>query len=99
MAHKETVLTFLQSIAPQRVTNSEIAARTGIKPHQTVFMITRDLMNEGVIQGRHVGKEWHFWRAEASPGDISLSSARLLDRPEPRRPLRSVSSTGSLTKT
>jgi hypothetical protein len=60
MSNEERVVNFLQSIAPSDASNSEIAARTGIKPHQQVFQITRKLMQTGRIKGVQSGREWCF---------------------------------------
>jgi hypothetical protein len=57
----ERVLEFLRSIAPKTATNSEIVARTGVRPHQQVFQITKKLQSKGLIQSRLDGKEWMFW--------------------------------------
>jgi hypothetical protein len=56
MTNRERVLSFLQSIAPRDASNAEIVGRTGIKPHQQIFMITRDQ-----IKGVQAGHEWRFW--------------------------------------
>jgi DNA-binding IclR family transcriptional regulator len=55
MGNREAILAFLQSIAPNTATNSEIVSRTGIRPHTQVFQITRDLMRNGLIKGRQFG--------------------------------------------
>ena len=47
MTNRDRVLEFLRSIAPTDLSNAEIVARTGIRPHQQVFTITRDLMHAG----------------------------------------------------
>jgi hypothetical protein len=61
MNNRDRILAFLQSIAPTDATNADIGSRTGIKPHQQVFMITRDLMRAGEIKGLQAGKEWRYW--------------------------------------
>jgi len=68
VTNRDRVLEFLQSIAPTDASNSDIVARTGIKPHQQVFMITQDLMHAGWIKGRQAGREWKFWRDVAEQG-------------------------------
>ena len=65
MGHREEVLGFLSKIAPRAASNADIVSHTQIKPHQQVFQITKRLMDEGVINGRRVGKEWHFSGGEA----------------------------------
>jgi hypothetical protein len=61
MTNQAHVLAFLKSIAPREATNSEIVSRTGIRPHQQVFMLTRDLVQRGLIKGIQAGHEWRFW--------------------------------------
>lgn len=38
-------------LAPQDLSNHEIGARTGVRPHTQVFIIARDLMQAGLIKG------------------------------------------------
>jgi len=52
MTNTDKVLHFLRSIAPQQQSNSEIVARTGIRPHQQVFQITQRLLKADRIN-RH----------------------------------------------
>jgi len=61
MSNRDLVLDYLRSIAPGDASNGEIVARTGVRPHQQVFMITRDLMQLGQIEGLQAGHEWRFW--------------------------------------
>ncbi|MBB2868613.1 UNVERIFIED_ORG: hypothetical protein GGI63_005257 [Rhizobium esperanzae] len=58
------ILGFLRSISPKTATNSQIVSRTGIRPHQQVFQITRRLCDGGQIRGRLFGKEWEFWTVD-----------------------------------
>lgn len=44
-----------------------IVSHTHIKPHQQVFQITKRLMDEGLINGRRVGKEWLFAAGPDTP--------------------------------
>jgi hypothetical protein len=66
MSNRDLVLDYLQSIAPVDASNGEIVARTGVRPHQQVFMITRDLMQLGQIKGLQAGHEWRFWYDRAN---------------------------------
>jgi len=66
MTNRERVIEFLHSIAPKDASNSEIVAHTGIKPHTQVFMITRELMQTGMVKGLQAGHEWRFWIGEGS---------------------------------
>jgi len=61
MTNADRILAFLQSISPADASNADIVARTGIKPHQQVFAITRQLMQSGRINGLQAGHEWRFW--------------------------------------
>jgi hypothetical protein len=61
MTNRDRVLAFLRSIAPADASNAEIVARTGIKPHQQIFSITRDLMHAGEIRGLRAGRDWRFY--------------------------------------
>jgi hypothetical protein len=63
LTNKERVLDFLRSIAPNAATNEEIVSKTGVRPHQTVFQITRQLKDEGQLKAVQAGKEWRFWFA------------------------------------
>lgn len=72
MSNTKKILGFLHSIAPKTATNAEIGSRTGIRPHQQVFQITRRLFDEGHIRGRLFGKEWEFW----TDADTSVERAR-----------------------
>jgi hypothetical protein len=70
MSNRDRVLQFLRSIAPQDASNAEIVARTGIRPHQQVFMITRDLSEAGLIRGVRSGHEWRY-RSEGPKPTLS----------------------------
>jgi hypothetical protein len=61
MGHRETILAFLQSLAPEGATNGEIRARTGISPHQQVFQITHKLSQAGHLNRQKFGREWLFF--------------------------------------
>ena len=82
--NRERVLDYLRSIAPKRVTNSQIREATGIEPHQQVFQLTQELMDAGLIQGiqgtRRNKNEWAFWI-----GDSSADRSTFPDRGSPRR--------------
>lgn len=76
MSNRDAVLDLLRSVAPQDLTNQEIGARTGVRPHQQVFMITRDLMQAGLIKGLQSGHECRFWFDPAATRDPALRQAR-----------------------
>lgn len=60
MTNAEKVLAYLRSIAPTEATNSEIARRTDVKPHQQVFQITQNLMARRAIRGSQAGGSGTF---------------------------------------
>jgi hypothetical protein len=76
--NKERVLDYLWSISPDRATNSQIREATGIKSHQVVYLLTRELMGARLIRGEQRGQEWIFWADEspvvqlASPGQAPM---------------------------
>jgi hypothetical protein len=88
MTNRERVLGFLRSIAPNGATNEEIVSKTGVRPHQTVFQITRQLRTDGVIKGVQAGKEWRFWCIASSVLGQRLDS--------PQRELQGTSLSESL---
>jgi hypothetical protein len=51
-AHKEKVLDYLWSIAPEGAGNSGIRQATGIPSHQQVYLLTQELRAQGLIHGR-----------------------------------------------
>lgn len=67
MGHREVVLGFLNKVAPRSASNADIVSHTNIRPHQQIFQITRLLMDEGLIKGRRVGKEWRFTAGPSQP--------------------------------
>jgi len=79
MGNREAILAFLQSIAPNTATNSEIVSRTSIRPHTQVFQITRDLMKNGLVKGRQFGSEWTFWvtdtQSDSAPPSVMREKA------------------------
>jgi hypothetical protein len=64
MAQAEHVLDYLWSVAPNGATNGELARRLGIRSHQTVYMLTQELMQQGRIRGLQSGTTWVFHVAE-----------------------------------
>jgi hypothetical protein len=77
--HRERILDYLWSIAPDWATNSQIQEATGIHSHQQVYLLTRELMGASLIRGERRGREWAFGADEslvirlASPGRASYS--------------------------
>lgn len=76
MGHREEVLGFLEKIAPRAASNADIVSHTHIRPHQQVFQITRLLMDEGLIKGRRVGKEWLFTVGPHQPATPTKKPAK-----------------------
>jgi hypothetical protein len=73
MTNTDRVRDFLRSITPADASNAEISARTGVRPHQQVFMITRSLFGRGEINGAQAGHEWRYWHGtESQPSQTSL---------------------------
>jgi len=65
ITNKERILDYLWSISPKLATNSQIREGTGIRSHQQVYLLTRDLMYAGLIRGEQRGREWVFWADES----------------------------------
>lgn len=55
------ILSFIESMAPERVTNSEIHRHTGIPSHQQVYLLTQELCRKQEIRGVQEGRDWYFW--------------------------------------
>ena len=60
----ERVLDYLWSIAPNGATNGELARSLGIRSHQTVYVLTQQLLHQGRIRGAMSGAIWVFHVAE-----------------------------------
>lgn len=69
MTQAERALDYLWSVAPNGATNGELARRLGIRSHQTVYMLTQQLMHQGRIRGSQSGTTWVFHVAE-EPGTV-----------------------------
>lgn len=79
MTNRDRVLAFLVSAGHVGATNAEIASHTGVRPHQQVFIITRELMQQGRIKGAQSGNEWRFWFASgqgAGSSNVAVSAVR-----------------------
>ena len=61
MTYKQRILAYLLSIAPDRATNREIRAATGVRSHQQVYLLTQELFARGVIDRSRADREWSFW--------------------------------------
>jgi hypothetical protein len=78
--NRERVLDYLWSVAPDRVTNSQIREATGIYSHQQVYLLTQELWHSGRIRGEQRGRAWVFW-ADESPA-VQLTSPGRASRRE-----------------
>jgi hypothetical protein len=84
--NKERVLDYLWSISPDCATNSQIRDATGIKSHQQVYLLTRELLGAGRIRGEQRGGKWVFQANESliaqftSPGRASPAEVLALSR-------------------
>lgn len=76
MTNRDEVIRFLSAISPRTASNADIVSHTGIKPHQQVFQITKNLMKEGRIKGRRAGREWHFFIGDDPTSGSIMSSER-----------------------
>lgn len=78
--NKEKLLDYLWSIAPNGASNSQIRTAIGSNSHQSIYMLTQELMGQGVIEAKRPGREWIFYANEsaevqlASPGRIYPTS-------------------------
>lgn len=84
--HRERILDYLWSVAPQWATNGEIRDATRITSHQQVYLLTQELLYTGRIQGQQRDREWVFRADESlavrltSPGRLSSAQARAVAR-------------------
>jgi hypothetical protein len=72
MTQASRVLDFLWSVAPSGATNGQIAQRVGINSHQTVYMLTQQLLRRGLVRAEQDGRTWTFYALE--PLETSQSS-------------------------
>lgn len=90
MTINQRVLAYLQSIAPQHATNSDIRHNVGTRHHQQLFQATQSLLRAGAICGQRIGHEWEFW--------VEISSANRPELHESVPPLsRQVPPSGVMT--
>jgi hypothetical protein len=75
MTQASRVLDFLWSVAPDGATNSQIAERTGISSHQTVYMLTQELVRRRLIRGERDGRTWKFYAEERDAETLPLLSS------------------------
>ena len=59
MAQAQRALAYLRSAEPGGATNADLARHLGTS-HQTVYMLTQDLLRRGLIRGKLQGRTWRF---------------------------------------
>lgn len=64
MTHAEKIYNYLWSIAPDGATNAELARQLSIASHQTVYMMTQELLRRRLIRGEQEGRTWRFYAVE-----------------------------------
>jgi hypothetical protein len=81
MTYAQRILDYLWSVAPVGASNGQIAQRLGIESHQTVYMVTQELLRKGLVRGEQPGRTWVFHAVEepsASSGSPSGSPRTIL---------------------
>ncbi len=56
VTHAEKIYNYLWSIAPDGATNAELARQLSIASHQTVYMMTQELLRRGLLRGEQDGR-------------------------------------------
>lgn len=59
MTQAQRALAYLWSAEPNGATNADLARHLGTS-HQTVYMLTQDLLRQGLIRGEPQGRTWRF---------------------------------------
>jgi hypothetical protein len=75
MTQASRVLDYLWSIAPGGATNTEIGRQAGISSHQTVYMLTQQLIRRGLVRGEQDGRTWTFYAEEVLDGLLPSNSS------------------------
>ena len=76
MTYAADVLDYLWSISPGGATNGQVARQLGIDSHQTVYMVTRDLLRRGLVRAARKDRTWVFYAGE---GQTMPSAAQARD--------------------
>src|SRR5260370_34375976 len=79
VSQAERVLDYLWSIAPNGATNGELARSLEIRSHQTVYMLTQQLLHQGRIRGALSGTIWVFHVAEEPSTTLGTGPAWTTD--------------------
>jgi hypothetical protein len=64
MTYANRILDYLWSVAPEGATNSQIARALGLNSHQTVYMVTQDLLRRKLVRAERHGHAWVFLALE-----------------------------------
>lgn len=67
----EKLLDYLWSIAPKGASNADIREAIGSQSHQSVYMLTKDLKGQGVINAERKGREWFFYVNESATAKLT----------------------------
>lgn len=73
--NKDKLLDYLWSIAPKSASNAEIREVIGSQSHQSVYMLTKDLKQQGIINAEQKGREWFFYVNESVTVTLATSGA------------------------
>lgn len=71
MTQASRVLDYLWSISPDGASNSQIARAVGISSHQTVYMLTQQLVRRGLVHGVQASQGWTFFAREQPDAILS----------------------------
>lgn len=77
MTHASRALDYLWSVAPNGATNSEIRQHLGIASHQTVYMVTQQLLRQRLVRAERHDRGWVFHAVEDQSDVESLPVDRL----------------------
>lgn len=69
MTQAQRALAYLRSVGPDGATNADLARHLETS-HQTVYMLTKDLLRQGLIRSEPQGRAWRFHASQdpaASP--------------------------------
>lgn len=74
MTQVQRTLAYLWSIGPGGATNADLARHLGTS-HQTVYMLTQDLLRQGLIRGESQGRTWRFHALQAPAASTHAQGA------------------------
>ncbi len=74
MTQVQRTLAYLRSVEPGGATNADLARHLGTS-HQTVYMLTQDLLRQGLIRGESQGRTWRFHSLQAPPAPTHAQGA------------------------